>query len=130
MRCEVGTQAGIRPSKSLSPLESAQGILPVRRPRLSIVGRNLAVVLNEFSLQKPSVITCGFRAQEFSTPLARRRPSSYPPSLNMVLTHLTTVRAVTYLRLLWHHIKLSTSVPPTSRVPDPPSLSLFFSSHL
>ena len=58
------------------------------------------------SLQKPPVITCGFHAQEFSTRFARRRSSSYSPSLNMVLTHLT-VRAVTYLRLLWNPIKLS-----------------------
>ena len=53
--CEDGVRASIRPRpKPRVPLKSAPGILPVRRSRFALVGRNLAEVRNQLSVQKTS----------------------------------------------------------------------------
>ena len=97
----------------------APGILPVRRSRLALLGRILAVVTNQFFFKNLPVLTFDLRGQGFRTPLARRR-SSYPPSSpNLVLTH-PTVSTATRLRVLRHPIRLSVTISPASRVPHAP----------
>ena len=67
--------------------EKAPRILPVRRSLLVLVGRKTTVVKHQLFPQKPPGSRLCSRAQGFSTPLARRRPSCPPPSPNMVRTH-------------------------------------------
>ena len=86
---EAGARANISRLKAYASLNNARGILPVCRS-----------------------------LYEFSTLLARRRSSFPPPSPNLVLTH-PIARATACLRVLVRPARLSSTVPPASRVPRP-----------
>ena len=110
MACEAIARANPAYPQSRVSLESASGMLPVRRSRLARVGRNLTVG-RSLTFWFSSLILV-HKGQLH--PLARRQSSYSLSSTNMVLTH-RTVRRASSLRLLRHPISLSATTLPASR---------------
>ena len=109
MACEAIARANPAHPQSRVSLESASGMLPVRRSRLARVGRNLTVG-RSLTFWFSSLIL----VHKGQHPLSRRQSSYSLSSTNMVLTH-RTVRAASSLRLLRHPITLSATTLPASR---------------
>ena len=109
MACEAIARANPAYPQSRVSLESASGMLPVRRSRLARVRRNLTVG-RSLTFWFSSLIL----VHKNQHPLARRQSSYSLSSTNMVLTH-RTVRAASSLRLLRHPITLSATILPASR---------------
>ena len=120
LRVKPACELASRHPKPCASLKKRRGNL-ARLPLL--VGprkkKKTVVTYYQLSPQNLQVRSFDFRAQGFSTPLARWRSRYHLSSVNLVLTH-PTIHATTRLRVLLLPTRLSATVSPASRVPPPP----------